>query len=105
MKDYSKELSELKAKYGTVYTLEIPLNDESTEKATVFLRKLDRVTFQVISKLIDKDVLKATESLINTLRVGGDDAKLITEDFDALRSASNAIAEMLFAREGSLKKN
>lgn len=105
MKDYSKELAELKGKYGVVYTLEIPLNEEGTEIATVFLKKLDRLTYKVAAGLIQKDELQAVEMLIKALRIGGDEAKLITEDFDALRSASNSIIPLLQAREGSLKKN
>ena len=32
-------LVELKQKYGVVYTLTVPINDEETEHATVYLRK------------------------------------------------------------------
>ena len=104
-KDYTKELAELKVKHGVVYTLEVPLNDELTEYATIFMRKLDRTTFQVASKLILKDELQAVEMLIKNLRIGGDDATKITNDFEALRCASNTVLPMLQAREGTLKKN
>lgn len=105
IKDYAKELVELKAKHGTVYELKVPLNDDETEFATVFLRKLDRDTYKMASKLIQKDELQGVEFLIKTLRIGGDSAAKINEDFDALRSAASSILPMLIAKEGSLKKN
>ena len=104
-KDYEKELAELKSKYGTVYTLTVPTNDEETEFAMVFLRKMDRVCYQSVSKLIQKDELQAVESLIKTLRIGGDSASLICDSFDALRSAATAILPMIVAKQGELKKN
>lgn len=98
-------LDELKAKHGTVYTLEIPTNEDGSEKATIHLRKLDRLTYSAVSKVIQKDELQATEILLKALYVGGDDLKPILDDFDNLRSASNAIVPMLTAKEASLKKN
>jgi hypothetical protein len=98
-------LDELKAKHGTVYTLEIPTNEEGSEKATIYLRKLDRLTFTAVSKVIQKDELQATEVLLKALYIGGDELSSILNDFDNLRSASNAIVPMLQAKEASLKKN
>lgn len=99
------KLKELREKHKGCYELTVPLNDDGTETATVFLRKLDRVVYASVSKLIQKDELMAVESLLKSLHVGGDDVKLITEDFDALRSASTGILPMLTARDASLKKN
>jgi hypothetical protein len=105
MKNYENELKELKSKYGTVYTLTVPLNDELTENATIFLRELDRQTFQIATKLLQKDSLQAVEMMLKSLRVGGDEASVIIDNFAALRSAGDALTPMLIAREGSLKKN
>ncbi len=99
------ELKELKEKYGTVYALTVPTNDEETEFATIYLRKLDRVCLQSVSKLIQKDELLAVESLIKTLRIGGCQANEITSNLEALRAAAIAVVPMLQAKEGILKKN
>lgn len=97
-------IEELKAKHGVVYTLEIP--EENGEKnITLYLRKLDRQTYSAVSKVIQKDELQATEVLLKSLYIGGDDISKVTESFDNLRSASNAIVEILKAKEGTLKKN
>jgi len=100
-----KELTELKAKYGTIYTLVVPTNDEETEFATVYLRKMDRVCYSTVSKLVQKDSLQGLESLIKTLYVGGDDVRMITENFDALRAAESPCLDILMAKQGVLKKN
>jgi len=98
-------IEDLKKKYNGLWTLKIPLNDERTSFATCYLRKMDRPAFAIISKMIKDDALKGVEVLINTLWVAGDDPKLITQDFDALRSAGDCCAEILQARTGELKKN
>lgn len=98
-------IDELKAKHGTVYTLEIPTNENGTEILTVYLKKLDRQTYSAVSRIIQKDELQATEVLLKNLYVGGDELSKIIDDFDNLRSASNAIVPILQAKEASLKKN
>ena len=97
-------IEELKQKHGVIFTLEIPTG-ENGEVTTIHLRKLDRTTYSAVSKLIQKDELQAAEVLLKNLYVGGDNLDIITQDFDNLRSASNAVAEMLKAKEGVLKKN
>ena len=105
MENKAEELEKLKAKYGTVYTLTVPTNDEETEHATVYLRKIDRVVYNSVTKIIQKDEMLGTESLLKSLWIGGDDVKKITENFDALRSASISLMPLIVAKEGSLKKN
>ena len=68
MAELTKEqLAGLKAKYGTVYTLTVPTNEDETEFATVYLRKIDRACFSSVQKIVQTDSLKAIENLIRTL--------------------------------------
>lgn len=100
-----QEISELKLKYGTIYTLTVPTNEDETKHATIYLRKMDRTCFSVVSKLIQNDSMKGLESLLKTLYVGGDNVTDITDNFDALRAAEQPCLELLMAKSGSLKKN
>jgi hypothetical protein len=100
-----KELQDLKTKYGSIYTLTVPVNDDETEFATIYLRKMDRPCFSTVSKLVQKDALQGLENLIKTLWIGGDEATKITENFDALRAAEQPCLEILMAKQGTLKKN
>lgn len=100
-----QELKDLKEKHNVVYNLTVPINDEETEHATIFLRKLDRPVFKVVQGLIQKDTSMAIEALIKGLYIGGDDKELILNDFDALRSAEDALIDMIKAKKGELKKN
>lgn len=100
-----QELQDLKSKYGTVYTLTVPVNDDETEHATIYLRKMDRACYSTVSKLVQKDALLGLENLIKTLYVGGDEVIKVTENFDALRAAESPCLEILMAKQGSLKKN
>ena len=54
---------------------------------------------------MEKDELMAVESLSNSLYIGGDDPKLIINDFDALRSAEVTLVDMIRPKHGTLKKN
>ena len=99
------DLQALKTKYGTVYTLTVPTNDEETEHATVYLKKVDRVIYASVSKLIQKDEMQGIESLLRSLYIGGDKVESITDNFDALRSAEVSLRQILSVKEGSLKKN
>lgn len=98
-------LEKLKAKYGTVYTLVVPTNDEETEYATVYLKKVDRLIYASVSKMIQKDEMLGIESMLKSLWIGGDKVEKITDNFDALRSAEVKLRELLYVKESSLKKN
>jgi hypothetical protein len=94
-------IEELKQKFGTVYTLEIPTGETGSELITIHLKKLDRQTYSAVSKIIQKDELQATEVLLKNLYIGGDELEKITNDFDNLRSASNAVVPILQAQEAT----
>ena len=86
-------------------TWTLTVNDKNGKPVTIHLKDLDRTTYKVVSTLVAKDELQGVESLLNSLWIGGDDVKLITQDFKALRNASVTILPMLQAEAGELKKN
>ncbi len=97
-------LEELKKQHGTINELTVFLDEDGKETSTIYLRKLDRKTYQAASRVIQKDELEGAEVLIKNLYVGGDDYKIIIENFDALRAASIQLVKLLTPFEGSLKK-
>jgi hypothetical protein len=99
----SKEvnLEELKAKYTTIYKLDIP-TDEGEK--VLYLRKLDRVTYSAGAKLMEKDELQAAEMFLRSLTVGGDDVEEIIKDFDSLRVASALLVEVIGTRTGNVAR-
>jgi len=99
-----ENLEALKLKHGSVFTLTVPVGDEDKD-CTVYLKKMDRIVYSAAIKLLEKDELDATEFLLNSLHVGGENVKLITEDFEALRAASKLMVEVIKSKEGSIKKN
>jgi hypothetical protein len=102
--ELEQELTALKAKYKTVYSIEAPLNDEGLI-ATIFLKKPDRVAQMMIGKLVSKDKYSAIEAGLKNLYIGGDEIKLVTENDDALLSCEDALVEMLSVQKATLKKN
>lgn len=104
--ELTTEFEALKNKYGTVFTIEVPLNDEQTVFATIFLKKADRMTHAIVSKLYGgNDPSKAIEACLKGNYIGGDELKLITEDDDALLACESPLVEYLARRTASIKKN
>lgn len=99
------EISALKKTHGTVYELTVPVNDDETEFATIYLKKLDRPTYSAVAAIVEKDELQATEVMLKNLRVAGDPVEKITGNFDALRAAVSQCVVLLRAKTGTLKKN
>ena len=100
------EFETLKTKYNTVFTIEVPMNDEGTETATLFLKKADRTAHAAIGKLATgNDPLKAVEFALKTLCIGGDKVETVLSDDEALMACDMAIVELLSKRTATLKKN
>ncbi len=106
IEELDKELVLLKEKYSTVYSVGAPLNDDETEFATIFLRKIDRVTYASVGKLaMGNDPLRAVEAALKALYIGGDELKTILDNEDALMSCESVVVEILKKKEAVLKKN
>lgn len=100
------ELVELKKKYGKVATLVVPLDeDDTTLVATLYLKKPDRVTRSIMSKLVGGDNTKLIEATLKNLHIGGDELAIVLNNDDALFSCDEALAEMLQVQKALLKKN
>jgi len=97
---------ELKLKYGRVYTIVVPLDeDDSTKIATIYLKKPDRAVRSLVSKMVSVDTGKAIEAALKALYIGGDDLKIVTENDDALFSCETPIVEIMSKQQAILKKN
>jgi len=102
-----KMITELKLKYGKITTVEIPLDeDDATKKLVFYLRKPDKQTRSLISKLANGSVPeKAIIAGYNALRVAGDDASALQTNDDAMISAEEALIEILKVQKATIKKN
>lgn len=104
--ELEQELKTLKAKYGTVYSVTIALNeDKPNETATIFLKKSDRITTAIVRKFLNTDPTKSIEAGLKNLYIGGDDLNLIVTNDDALLGCESALVEIMNKQEAVLKKN
>lgn len=101
MKNFEKEIEELKQKHSTLYRFDVPTEDGDK---VLILRKLDRVTYSAGLKLMEKDELQATEMFLRSLTVGGDNVEEIIKDFDALRICSKLLVDVIGTRTGNVQK-
>lgn len=98
--------ADLDGKFKPVFTITVPLNDDETEQATIFLKKFDRSILTAVQKLAGgADSLKATEVFLKNCFIGGDDLALVLENFDALRAIESVMIELVTAKKAVLKKN
>ena len=100
------ESDKLKALHGKVYEVTVPLDeDDETKTATLILKKPDRGTYALISKLLDTDTIKATEGALKSMYVGGDKLDIVLENIDALVSCETAIVQIIRRKGATIKKN
>jgi hypothetical protein len=101
-----ENLEQLKAKYGIIRTLVIPLDeDDESKTATIHLRKPDKTTRDMASKLAQKSSESAIKAVLNNLYVGGDKLATIYESEDAMESLEYAVVQLLKVQQTIIKKN
>lgn len=89
---------ELKEKYGKVFKLDIPT--DKGEK-TLYLRKIDRLTYKAAMTMMEKDELDASAMILRALTVEGDAEEIIAE-FDDLRVASALLIDVIGTKTGNV---
>lgn len=99
--DAALSVEELKAKYGAIYQMDVPMSDDTEE--VLILKKVNRLDFAAGSKIMQKDEMQGVEYFLRALTVQGDAEKVI-KDFDALRSSAELLAEIITVKTGKLVK-
>lgn len=101
------ELEKLKQTNSSVREMVVFLDtDDENKTATIFLKKPDKTTRSIVSKLVNQDKFdRAVVACLNALYLGGDELKLITENDDAIESAGMGVVELLQVQKATLKKN
>lgn len=99
----NKELTveELKAKYGVIFKLEVPMSDGSTEELIV--KKVGRREFEAGSKLLQKNEMQGLEFFLRALAIQGNPEAIIS-DFDAMRSAGELMADIIAVKTGNVTR-
>ena len=94
-------IEQLKTKHSELFRLDIPT---SNGDKVLILRKLDRVTYSAGMKIMEKDELQAAEVFLRSLTVGGDNVEEIIKDFDALRTASQLLVDVIGVKKGNVAR-
>lgn len=99
-------IAELKAKYGKITTVIIPLDEDDASKVlTFYLKKPDKLVRSMIAKMASTSAERATIKGFEALRVAGDEVAALQANDDALISALDALAEILTVQKAIIKKN
>lgn len=87
-------------------TLEVPLDvDDDSKVAIIHLKKPDKTTRAMASKLAQKSSENAIKAVLNALYIGGDKLDVIYDSDDAMESLEYAVVEILKVQQTIIKKN
>lgn len=104
--ELDKEKASLKLKHKDVYEVDVLLDDSEENTATIFLRSVDRITYNQVIKFVGgNDSFKPLEIFIKALYIGGEPMETIINNDYAIRSLDGVVAEMLYVKQSVLKKN
>lgn len=104
--ELDKEKATLKTKYKDVYEVDVLLDDSEENTATIFLKTVDRMTYNQVIKFIGgNDSFKPIEIFVKALHIGGEPLQTILTNDYAIRSLDGVVAEMLYVKQSVLKKN
>lgn len=103
-KTSKKKLEELAAKnkVKTIRVIEITEEDGSTTE--VLFKPLDRISYGILSGLMNTDPVGAIEGVVSRLCVSTNKDEILGDD-ETLMALANPIAEMMNTKSASLKKN
>lgn len=101
--ELAKELEGLKAKNEKVYTIEAYVDGEL--EATVYLKKLDRITYFAARNFAIDDEARAVEFVLKNQYLGGDDLDIILRTDELFIACLMPVTYYLGSAQGSLKKN
>ena len=94
----AKELKTLKEKHPQGALLRVPNGKTFVD---LFLKEMDRTTYEAASGMYQQDPLKASEVMLKNLTVGGD-LETVVNNFDMFRSASDGLAEFIEVKKSVL---
>jgi hypothetical protein len=106
----TEELAEIKTALKTankvVYELEVPIDEDETIFATLFLKKPDRSILSMLTALINKgDMYRAIDAFLKAVYIGGDELSIVTTNDDALIACESAVVQMIERKKVTLKKS
>ncbi len=96
------QINQWKKKWGDVFAVEVPLDDEGKKIATGYFKKPTLDTIKASSKYIESDPIKASEIVFLNCWLGGDEA--IKENDEAKMSAMQKVSSLFKVRQAKLKK-
>lgn len=100
-----EQITELKQRFGEVYELKLPLNDEGTEFTYGYCKKPSRAVMGAYLSMMGNNPLNAQEVLLKNILIAEiSDANIITND-DLFYSACTVIASVITIRQAILKKS
>jgi hypothetical protein len=104
--ELKNELESLKKKYDKVHEVEVLLDDTEENICTVFFKHPDRKSYSQIANFLGGfDNIKGLEVFVKGNYIGGDEMSLLTNNDYALRSLDSVVANIMWVKQSSLKKN
>lgn len=98
-----EEFATLKKEHGEIFTIEVPMNDEDTDRAVAYFKPVDRTIMGAAMSLWDVNPLKAKEIVLTSCFIAGN-KDVLSKDV-LFFSACNRVDDMITFRKATIKKN
>lgn len=97
------QIKQWKSKYGDVYQIDTPLDDEKKEIATAYFRKPDLKVIGAAQKFAESEPLKAGQIMYTNCFLGGD-KEIFEHNDEAKLSAIQQLGQLFKVRQSDIKK-
>lgn len=94
----------LKAQFGNIYEIEVPLNDEGTEFTYAYLKRPTRQILGAVMTKIDSDPMSAYEIILKNCIIKEVSDNSILDNDELFMSCISSLGGLISVRKSELKK-
>lgn len=96
------QLQSWKKRWGAIYQIDVPLDDEGEKVATAWFKKPGIDVISASARFMESDPVKGVNIIMESCWLGGDE--VIREDDEARLSCMQSLGKLLTIRTSSIKK-
>lgn len=96
------QLGQWKNRWGNVFLVEVPMDDEGNQKAAAYFKKPGIDVISAAARFMESDPLKGANVIFESCWLGGDE--VIKEDDEARLSCMQSLGKLVTIRTSTIKK-
>ncbi|HSW64981.1 MAG TPA: hypothetical protein VLH56_16965 [Dissulfurispiraceae bacterium] len=96
------QLNQWKSRWGDVYLVEVPLDDEGEQKAAAYFKKPGIDAISASARFMESDPVKGANIILESCWLGGD--QVIKDSDEARLSCMQSLGKLVTIRASTIKK-